>query len=323
MLVAQALLFDRDAVDIVDDWERLVDRLGRSSILWIDTSTPGDDEAGGLATRLGLSDASRARLSSPDREPYFADFGSYAHITVSAPRSDHPQAELIDVECLVSKRWVVTVHDDPVAVFDEFRERASGSGDVGRLDGLEFLADLLEWVLAGYLAAFERIEAALGEFDTRAMEGRLERTDAELRRLVELRRRVGILRRALVSHRGVFLALTKPELGGLTSRSSAERFGELRDRLEEAVQSARDSRQSVVGSFEVLITLTEHQTNEIVKVLTLASVLLLPGALIAGVMGMNFRIGLFENPDYFWLVLVAIAGIAMLTLAAAKARSWI
>lgn len=35
---------------------------------------------------------------------------------------------------------------------------------------------------------------------------------------------------------------------------------------------------------------TEHRTNEIMKVLTLASILLLPGALIAGVAGMNVNI---------------------------------
>jgi hypothetical protein len=33
------------------------------------------------------------------------------------------------------------------------------------------------------------------------------------------------------------------------------------------------------------------------KVLTLTSVILLPGALIAGVMGMNFKVGLFDNPS--------------------------
>jgi hypothetical protein len=33
-----------------------------------------------------------------------------------------------------------------------------------------------------------------------------------------------------------------------------------------------------------VIARTEHRTNEIVKVLALASILLLPGALVAGVM---------------------------------------
>jgi Mg2+ and Co2+ transporter CorA len=59
------------------------------------------------------------------------------------------------------------------------------------------------------------------------------------------------------------------------------------------------------------------------KVLTLTSVILLPGALIAGVMGMNFRVGLFELTWLFWVVLVGIALLAPLTIVVARRRRWI
>ena len=62
------------------------------------------------------------------------------------------------------------------------------------------------------------------------------------------------------------------------------------------MQEARDAREAIVGSFDVLIARGGHRTNEIMKVLTLTSVILLPGALIAGVMGMNFKVGLFDEP---------------------------
>ena len=66
-----------------------------------------------------------------------------------------------------------------------------------------------------------------------------------------------------------------------------------------------------------------HRTNEIMKVLTLASVILLPGALLAGVMGMNFEIGLFDTPSVFWVVVAVIVAVAPLVLAIAKRRQWI
>ena len=74
-----------------------------------------------------------------------------------------------------------------------------------------------------------------------------------------------------------------------------------------------------------MILRTEHRTNEIVKVLTLASILLLPGALIAGVMGMNvnFSAGTFADSPLFWIVLAAIVSLAGATLALARARRWI
>ena len=198
-----------------------------------------------------------------------------------------------------------------------------GPGETGKLDGLELLANLLEWVLNSYLEAFEEIEVALEEFDTRAMAGSMDETDSELSRLVELRHEVGRLRRALTSYREVLLALTKPELGGARAEHHTDRFEKLRLRLEDVVQSARDSRDSVVGSFDVVIARAEQRTNEIVKVLTLASMLLLAGALIAGVLGMNFRVGLFATHGSSGSSIGAIAALAVATLAAARARDWI
>jgi magnesium transporter len=94
-------------------------------------------------------------------------------------------------------------------------------------------------------------------------------------------------------------------------------------RFESTVQEARDARAAIVGSFDVLIARTGHRTNHIMKVLTLTSVILLPGALIAGVMGMNFKVGLFEDSWAFYLVLVLILAIAPLTVGVAKMREWI
>lgn len=318
-----ALLFERDRVEQVADWASRLDDLGRSSILWIDVDEHDEHRLRETAATLGLARQSLQSLLSDDTQPFFGDFEDYLHVTVYVPVVRGEETELADVECLVAEHWVLTVHTGPVPVFDQFSERVDGSGEVGRLDGPEFLADLLEWVLHAYLCAFEAVELDLEEFDTRVMGGSFEHPEEELRRLVAARQEVGRLRRALVSHRQMFLALTHPELDAITSSKHADRFQELRRQLEHVVQAARDSRDSVVGSFDVLIARNDQRTSEIVKVLTLGSMLLLPGALIAGVLGMNFKVGFFDHAELFWVVVAAIVALAVATLAAARARRWI
>jgi Mg2+ and Co2+ transporter CorA len=74
-----------------------------------------------------------------------------------------------------------------------------------------------------------------------------------------------------------------------------------------------------------VIARTEHRTNEIMKVLALASILLLPGALIAGVMGMNvnFTANVFAGSVLFWGVVAVIALLAGGTLGVARMKHWI
>ena len=119
------------------------------------------------------------------------------------------------------------------------------------------------------------------------------------------------------------MTLAHPELEALGDKASARRFELLIDRYEQTLQGARDARESIVGSFDVLIARTGHRTNEIVKVLTLASVIFLPGALLAGIMGMNFKPGLFTRPFLFWVTIAFIISIAVTTIVVAKVRQWI
>ena len=316
-----AILFDRDEVERLDS---LADRprLNGSKLLWVDLDRRNGDNADEVAQAFEHRKATRDRIASSDGQAVFHDHGRYLHVTTYSPcEADEKEDELVALECVVGENWVVTAHDQPLEVLDEFAERVSGSGDTGTLDGPAFLATLLEWVLGAYSAAFERIEQRLEEFDVEAMRGR--GTDDDIERLVTMRREVGVLRRALAAHRSALTALTHPELEALGNHASGERFQTLLQRFEATVQEARDAREAIVGSFDVLIARTGHRTNKIMKVLTLTSVILLPGALLAGVMGMNFQIGLFDITWVFYLVVALILAIAPATFGVAKLRNWI
>ena len=252
-----------------------------------------------VASEFELDDESVDRLIDPSDGASFRDKGAYIHVTASAPDRDSDD-EPNEIECVVGDNWVVTAHERPAGVLDDYAELAQGSGRTGDLDGATFLAGLLEWVLDEHAAAFERVEEELEQVDSRGMRGEAD-PDGEIENLITLRLRVGKLRRSLASHRPMLLALAHPELEALGDKESARRFELLVDRYELTLQGARDARESIYGSFDVLIARTGHRTNEIVKVLTLASVIFLPGALIAGIMGMNFKPGLFTHPALFWV----------------------
>jgi magnesium transporter len=72
------------------------------------------------------------------------------------------------------------------------------------------------------------------------------------------------------------------------------------------------------------MTRTAQRTNEVMKVLALATVLLLPGSLIAGLLGMNVAIPLSKDDvAAFWLVVGSILLLALAVLAFARYRRWI
>ena len=101
-------------------------------------------------------------------------------------------------------------------------------GQVGALDSPSFVAAVCEWVVTSYFRAFEEVESELEELDANVMSDLPESVPDHLARLVELRRSIGALRRALSPHREVVVALAHPELDLLSTETSAERLLPLR-----------------------------------------------------------------------------------------------
>ena len=93
--------------------------------------------------------------------------------------------------------------------------------------------------------------------------------------------------------------------------------------MAQAVDAAREAKESTRGSFDLLVARIGQRTNDVMKVLTLVTVILLPSTVLAGVMGMNFQLGLFDLVWMFWAVIAAMLGIAVLVLSVARSQRWI
>ena len=321
--VLTVFLFDERESEQVEDWQGALKSLADDELLWLALRDPTEVEVAALREALELGGENAQRLLEQPGRAALADAGERMHVTLYAARIEEGEPVLAPIECALGPNWIVTAHHGKVEVLEEFRERAEGGGEVGALDAPSVVAAILEWVVTGYFRAFETVESELEELDARVMADTPKDVSDELARLVELRRSIGTLRRALAPHREVVVALAHPELDALSTEDSAEKFAALEGRLTEALDVARDTKDSTFRSFDLLLARIGHRTNDIMKVLTLVTVVLLPSTVLAGIMGMNFQVGLFDDVWVFWLVVAAMLTIAMVVLSVARSRRWI
>jgi magnesium transporter len=317
-------LFDGDRSERVEDWQAALDKIGRRELLWIALRDSTEQEESAVCRELELGPTEARRLLESPNRASVVDDGEHLHVTLFAVGGAPDAPDVVPIQCVIGPDWVVTSHRDEIGVLEEFLERAEGGGQVGELDPPSFVAAISEWVVASYLRAFEEVEAELEELDARVISETPRRDVSEdLGRLVELRRRIGSLRRALAPHYEVVISLAHPELDKLSTKDSARRFAELQDRVTRALDAARETKESTFGSFDLLVARIGQRTNDIMKVLTLGTVILLPAGVLAGIMGMNFRVGLFGQTWLFWAVIAVMLVVAALVLFIARVREWI
>jgi magnesium transporter len=220
---------------------------------------------------------------------------------------------------LVGQRWVVTQHTEAVPFLEERRETIRDDRPVGRLTPVEFLVSLLEWHVDTFFRVAEGLEAEIDELDDAALG-----TERDLlQRLVRMRRRIGAVRRILTRHRETFAELSRPDFLPDLDDHDTEALAEVARRLDRAGDAVAHTREMLIGTFDIHMTRTAQRTNDIMRILTLASVILLPSVVLAGIMGMNFKVGLFEQPNLFWVVIGIMVVMAAGAVATARWRGWL
>jgi len=322
----RATLYDADGTDRSVELSREVVRgVGKQQLLWLDLERRDKGELEHLRELFDLQDEQMELLASAGTDVRLLRYPERIHLRLIAVEEASgrsgksvplPAPTAIDV--IVAPNVVITAHDGEVASFKEFRTHLRGDSALGALDAAAFLTVLVDAVLDGYLQLVEGIERRIDALDEAAL--RPGESDRFLKEVVLLRRRVALLRRALAPHRWTFAPLARPdfELEGL-----GKPWPGIIDRMERTVDAVENARELLIGTFDVYMASSAQRTNEVMKALTILSAILLPAVVLAGVMGMNFKIGFFDNPANFWIAIGSMLVLAVAVLGIARWRGWI
>ena len=94
---------------------------------------------------------------------------------------------------------------------------------------------------------------------------------------------------------------------------ASERIWDLLDNYKEVVEALEDTNESVIS----------HRQNDVLRVLTVVTVILLPLTLITGIFGMNVHFPGFEGTTAFWVILAFMIGLALGLTAFFSLKRWL
>jgi magnesium transporter len=293
-------------------------RVRNDELLWVDLEGSSPEELDAVRDALRLTDDSAAAIGSAPAEPNARVLEDGVEVVVLALDGE-PDADPVPLRIVIGAGWVVTQHAETIRFLDEHRDAIQDQREVGRLTPVEFLVSVLDWHVAAYFQAAERLEREVEELDDAAL-----RTDRDLlARLVAMRRRIARVRRIISAHNDVAAELGRPDFLPESARHGLEPLTAVARRLSRAADAVSYAREMLIGTFDVHMTRTAQRTNETMRLLTLASVILLPSVVLAGVMGMNFKVNLFDEASLFYVVIGVMVLMAVGTLAVARWRRWL
>ncbi|MFZ9881303.1 MAG: magnesium/cobalt transporter CorA [Phycisphaerales bacterium] len=254
------------------------------------------------------------------RRPGIDDFDDVFVVTM---RSHLPNETTEFIDFILTERLVITLQERVGGDgFDGVRSKLrSGNERLLRADVHVTFLLLARAVCDGFRPALEQFQVSLERFE-RALVRRpdtsmLDRIHHHRRQLLFLRQGLVPLREALANMQASMPA-REP-----TSASVRARFGALRE-LQDEIGALLDvvefQKESAQHLLDLYLNAASNKLNEIVRVLTIISVIFMPMTLIAGIYGMNFEHGSEPGiPELRWrygyqfaLALMALTALVLL-----------
>ena len=292
--------------------------------LWVDVVQPTPEEGQQLLADtfhfhpLSIEDA-LSEIHHPKVEPY--DRYLYVILHGIDFRAGEHQFATRDVDFFLGDNYLVTVHDGYSRSIQKIKDLCVQHVHILEEGPVALLHRIVDSMIDNYAPEMEEIEKQMDGLEENAILGA---ADNLVRPILAIKRDLAELRRVVIPQRDVVGRLARREFPQI-SNEMAYRFRDVYDHLVRYSDEATMFQDRVTGILEGYLSAISNRLNQVMKVLTVVSTIVLPMTVLTGLWGINVPLPRFAGGDgvQFWWLVGIMAAITVAMLAIFRRKRWI
>lgn len=299
----------------------------KSGLIWIDLD--GEDPETYrpiLADTFGFHPLAIDDALVESHIPKLDDWGEYIYLVLHAVDFDRRIMDLDthELDCFVGPNFLVTHHTEPVRAIDRVRQ-ACLRDKRHLLRGPDYLLfELADALISDFMPCIDDLDETIDRIEDEVF---AKPTTSTLNSIFTLKRATIHLRRILSPQREVLNHLARDDYHAIDA-SEQIYFRGVYDHLVRLVDINESLRDLIGGTLDTYLSVVSNRLNEVMKVLTIVTVLFMPLTFLTGFFGMNFFGSTYEvaSPTNSGLLLIAaitsMIGMPLLMWYWLKRRGW-
>src|SRR6266480_8050433 len=266
------------------------------AVIWVDMEAPteGDDRI--LLDVFHFHPLTVEDCRANRHHPKVEEFPDYIYFIVHAVRTDSSpdRFNTVELDGFLGRNFVITYHHDKFPSIDKVKQTVRSSPVTCQRGAPFLLHSIIDSIVDDYLPVMDDFDERINDLEDNIFS--LHRTNDEiLEEILGLKRSVLRLRRISSKQLEVLYRMSHGQFQ-LIAGPVLPFFRDIYDHLVRVTDLAESYRDLISGSLEAYLSVVSNRLNEIMKVLTIFSAVMLPLTFIAGVYGMNFD----HMPELHW-----------------------
>ena len=277
--------------ELIDEWKS-----GGGVKMWVDIGDPRQEDLEPLLeTRFGFHElAAEDALSAKTLPKYdrFKNYDFFIFRAVDVNLSKHG-SQTYKLAAFLSGDFLFTVHSERMTAVDHVMERLPSDKRI-LSNGTDFLLyNIVDDMVDGHFPLLEKLEECIDNLQDDIFR---DARPAHLDELLHLKRDANILRRVSLPQRELLNQISRGDAQFIQPQHLIY-FRDVYDHMFRISETIDVERDLMAGTMDAYLSVVANRTNDIMKVLTILSVVLLPITAIAGIYGMNFD----HMPELHWI----------------------
>ena len=291
--------------------------------LWVDLENPSEKEARlvleevfhfhplSIEDCLMVSASPKVEEYLPRTEDRFAPYVFMVIHAVDYSRKDRVFATS-ELDFFLGKNFLVTYHVEPLRSVSQTEEQAvKATMHIARAPD-RVAHTLLDSIVENYKPALDELSLEIAELEQQALQHPVKET---LNKILRIKKEVLHLRQIIGPQHEVLARFARGEFK-LIRAHLVPYYRDVYDALFHISELAQGYTDSLTGILQVYLNMSSNQTGEVVKLLTLITVVTTPLMMVGTWYGMNFH----DMPELSWHHGYVVAG--GITLASTVATVW-
>jgi magnesium transporter len=303
-----------------------IERISKNGVDWVNIENPGSRELTWLQDEFKIHDLDIEDISSTSQLPRIDEYPTYLYIILNLPHYSHHRQRTFPqkLDILIGEDYVITISQGDIKtlnlVFDQVQSQADRQNEFFSQGSGFLLYKIITALLDYQFPMLTKIQKKMEQVEEDFFEGRVDQETLSI---------IALIKQDIIS----FKKITKPQRGVISGIDAKHKrfipgklevyYDDAYDKIERIWEQLENYKE-VIESFEKTVeSYFSHRTNDIIRTLTIFSVVMLPLTFITGFYGMNISLpGLNNSATFLTLIALMVILVAGM-LIYFKKKNWL